>query len=53
MALGLSQQEAAQVIGVYGSLLSRWERGRTVPRGKGIQALVHFLGYDPRLPQAA
>jgi transcriptional regulator with XRE-family HTH domain len=47
---GLTQKEAAALIGVDADTVLNWEKGQTVPSSKFFSAIVYFLGYVP-LPQ--
>ena len=53
LALGLSQEAAARRLGVMRDCVGLWERGRITPRGRRLQAVLEFLGYDPRFQIAA
>ncbi len=43
-ALGLTQKQAAQQIGVDASTLARWERGEREPTGLFLAKVTRFLG---------
>lgn len=43
-ALGLSQAEMAQAVGVNQSTLSRWEGNKAVPKGRRAESYFQVLG---------
>ena len=45
--LSITQEEAAEQLGVNAWTVHNWETGQTKPGIRFIQALVAFLGYDP------
>lgn len=45
--LSITQEEAAEQLGVNAWTVHNWETGQTKPEIRFIQALVAFLGYDP------
>jgi transcriptional regulator with XRE-family HTH domain len=45
---GLSQQEAAYIVGTSQILWSLWECGKVRPRKKFLQRLGRLLAFDPR-----
>ncbi len=45
---GLEQKAAAQAIGCDPGTLLNWEKGRVAPDVRFWQAILRFLGYDPR-----
>ncbi|WP_374683234.1 helix-turn-helix domain-containing protein [Accumulibacter sp.] len=45
--LGLTQEEAAQRLGVSSWTVLNWEKGKTEPPVVSIPAILRFLGYDP------
>jgi transcriptional regulator with XRE-family HTH domain len=47
LILSITQEEAAQRLGVNASTIHNWETGGTKPAIQFIPALVGFLGYDP------
>jgi DNA-binding transcriptional regulator YiaG len=47
-ALGLTQREAAEVIGVTRDALARWEAEPREPDRRNMPGIVRFLGYDPQ-----
>lgn len=49
--LGLSQREAAKVLGVHPLRLLTWEHGQA-PTVRNIAKIVRFLGYTPWPPPA-
>src|SRR3954469_25769855 len=53
LALGLSQVAAADRLGVMRDCVSLWERGKFEPRGKRLNAVIAFLGFDPSFAKAA
>jgi DNA-binding transcriptional regulator YiaG len=46
--LGLTQREAATLIGVVRDALARWESAGKEPDLRVLPAVIGFLGYDPR-----
>lgn len=46
-AHGLSQEEAADRIGVRGRTYQRWEAGENAPRGAGTANVERVLGLEP------
>jgi DNA-binding transcriptional regulator YiaG len=47
-ALGLTQREAAQAIGVTRDALARWEAEPREPDRRNMPSIVRFLSYDPQ-----
>lgn len=50
-SLGLSQRDLAEKIGVTPSNISRWEAGRTRPRGPAVKLLAGLERRANRNPQ--
>ena len=46
----MTQQGAAEHLGVTVATILNWELGRVEPRIQYIPALIRFLGYDPAPP---
>ena len=46
----LTQQRAAELLGVTSWTIFNWENGRTKPPVKAMPALIRFLGYEPFPP---
>lgn len=44
---GLTQQDAAKLLGVVPSALLNWEKGRKEPSVERLPAIFRFLGYHP------
>ncbi len=44
---GLSQNDAARLLGVTSWTVSNWEKGRATPLIESLPRLSGFLGYDP------
>ncbi len=47
LKLGLSQGQAATVLGVRSWTVLNWEKGHTEPPTKAYKAIIRFLGYEP------
>lgn len=45
--LQLSQQKAAESLGLSWRTVFNWENGKTKPAVESIPAIIGFLGYDP------
>lgn len=45
---GLTQKQAAQIIGVDAFTLLNWEKSKTTPSPKDWPGLIRFLGYVPQ-----
>ncbi len=50
LLLGLTQKDAAKVLGVNPWTVLNWEIGRFTPPMRSIPATLGFLGYDPFPP---
>mgnify|MGYP000948499768 FL=1 len=48
--LCLTQEEAAERLGVSSWTVLNWEKGKTEPHVASILAILRFLGYDPFPP---
>jgi transcriptional regulator with XRE-family HTH domain len=46
--MGLSQKEAAHILGVDPGTLARWERGEREPTGAFLDSVTRFLADDTR-----
>jgi transcriptional regulator with XRE-family HTH domain len=47
LELGLTQNRAAERLGVNSWTILNWERGHTEPPTESMPAITWFLGYDP------
>lgn len=47
MGSGMPQVAAARSLGVSVNTLGSWERGKTEPQKKKMQAVAEIIGYDP------
>lgn len=47
MGSGMPQVAAARSLGVSVATLGAWERGKTEPQKKKMQAVAEIIGYDP------
>jgi transcriptional regulator with XRE-family HTH domain len=50
LMLGLTQKQAAKLLGVTGHTILHWENGSVKPANQYVPALIQFLGYDPEPP---
>jgi len=48
-ALGRTQKEFAEIIGIDPSLLSLWETGERIPKGESIQKILDATGVNPKV----
>jgi transcriptional regulator with XRE-family HTH domain len=47
MDLGITQKEAARLMGADQWTVINWEKGRTEPAARYVPRIVRFLGHDP------
>ncbi|MFZ5929847.1 MAG: helix-turn-helix transcriptional regulator [Pseudomonadota bacterium] len=47
---GITQKQAAKLLGVTGHTVLHWGNGPVKPANQHLPALVLFLGYDPEPP---
>ena len=50
LILGITQKEAARLIGVNQFTIMTWEKDRTEPPVRAMPGLIRYLGYDPFPP---